>query len=178
MPGEYHVYNRARGGRAAFVDDRDRREFIALLNRYSRQFAGLVEVHAYCLMTTHFHLIVSQLRPAELERFMTGLSSAYVRYSNRRHGTGGSLFDGPYRARRLTTRKDFRWSLAYVHDNHPTGREYEFSNHRAFLDADERPGWLRIEPALAQFGAIEHYQEFFADRNLRKQLQARFFDLR
>lgn len=177
LPGAYHVYNRGRRGRAAFRDNRDRAEFLTLISRMSRQYRGLVEVHSYCLMTTHFHLIVNQLEAGELERFMTSLMSAYVRYFNRRHGTAGSLFDGPYRARRLETRKAYRWAIAYVNDNHPTGPEYAYSGHAGFIDDTARPGWQHAAVSLAEFGGTRQYLDYLENRNARKRMQTAFFDL-
>lgn len=176
-PGAYHVYNRGRGRRAIFRDDKDRREFLSLVGRFARQFARMVHVHALCLMTTHYHLIVNQLEPGALSRFMASLMNAYAKYFNRRHGKDGSLFAGPYRARRLESPKQYRWAVGYVHDNHPSGPGYEFSTHTAFMDEDRRPGWLAAGAALRQFGGRGGYERFMDDRALRARLQSEFFDL-
>lgn len=159
-----------------FRDDQDRRHFLSLVSRYALQFDGLVAVNAYCLMTTHFHLIVLQRKPGELARFMAALMAAYVRYFNRRHGQRGPLFAGPYRSRRLDTPKQFRWAVGYVHDNHTSGVEYRFASHRAWVDEAQRPAWLTVEPALRQFGDERGYTRYLATRDTRKSLQSEFFD--
>lgn len=174
--GAYHVYNRGRDGCSVFRDDHDRRHFLSLISTLAARFEGAVSVHSYCLMTTHYHLILGQNRPDELARFMAALIAAYVKYFNRRHHRGGALFAGPYRSRRFDTPKQFRWAVGYVHDNHPTGVNYRFSSHRAWIDEHKRPTWLSVEPALRQFGDEDGYKRFLKNRDTRKSLQSEFFD--
>lgn len=52
----YHVMNRGAGRKAIFRNDADRRYFLKLLQEISDRFA--VEMHAYCLMDNHYHLMV------------------------------------------------------------------------------------------------------------------------
>lgn len=184
----HHVYNRARSGRRVFVDDADRDHFLDLIacrlsrsnvcagrrHRFSVQIDG-VELFAYCLMTTHFHLVVWQRQTEALRRFMQSLISSYVRYYNRRHNKSGPLFVGPFRARPITTRKDFRWAIAYVHDNHPTGPGYRYSSHRAFIDEDLRPAWLNTATPLKRFDSITEYRDFLYKREERAALNDFFF---
>ena len=77
-----------------------------------------------------------------MTRLMQSLMIAYVRYYNRKYGISGPLFAGAFRSRPLTTDKDLRWAIAYVHANHPSGPTYRYSSHNAYLDDHQRPGWL------------------------------------
>ncbi len=52
----YHVMNRARRGQDLFLDKADRDTFLSLLNETAAMFN--LEVSAYCLMQTHYHLLV------------------------------------------------------------------------------------------------------------------------
>ena len=52
----YDVMNRGQHQDATVGDDHDRERFLSCLDRMSRQFA--VRIHAYCLMTNHYHLIL------------------------------------------------------------------------------------------------------------------------
>lgn len=174
--GVYHVYNRGHRKRAVFIDNEDRRTFIALVARFARQYEGLISVEAYCPMTTHYHLIIRQLKPAQLARFMASLISAYTKHFNGRHKNRRKLFAGPYRSRRLTTPKKYRWAVAYVNDNHPTGSDYAFSSHRAYLSAEHRPPWLETTRPLQAFGGTAGYERYMTSRDKRKQLQREFFD--
>ena len=52
----YHVMNRGNHGEVIFLDDEDRKKFLATLGETCSK-AGW-EVHAYCLMDNHFHLVI------------------------------------------------------------------------------------------------------------------------
>jgi putative transposase len=52
----YHVMNRGDRREEIFLDDRDRRKFLEALGETCDRTAW--QVHAYCLMGNHFHLVV------------------------------------------------------------------------------------------------------------------------
>lgn len=185
--GPHHVYNRAAGGRAVFRSDADRDEFLAILasrvslshfssSRYRK--AALVlgaAVSSYCLMTTHFHLIVWQSEIGALRRLLSSVMTAYVRYYNRRYGLTGPLFAGPFRSRPLTSTKELLWATAYVHANHPSGPGYAYSSHRAFVDEHARPPWLAATHVLEQFGGTDAYSGYMHRHAERATLNREFF---
>ncbi len=56
-PGSWHhVMNRGIARRSLFESRDDIRFFLACLARAVRR--GQIEVHAWCILTTHFHLLV------------------------------------------------------------------------------------------------------------------------
>jgi putative transposase len=158
--GGYHVYNRGIDRRLIFLDDKDRQAFVSLLGRFARLHGHHLEIVSFCAMGTHFHLILWQKQPGGLSAFMNSFVPAYVKYFNSRHNRKGPLFSCPYRARRLTTPKNFKWAVVYVHDNHRTGVAHRFSSHAAFVDESQRPGWLAVEPALRIFGGPAAYSKY------------------
>ena len=57
-PGAYyHVMNRGQSRRNIFMDDQGRQSFVDLLADITRLWQ--VEVHAYCFMDNHYHLLLS-----------------------------------------------------------------------------------------------------------------------
>ncbi len=83
-PGAWHhVMNRGIARRALYEDRRDVRCFLACLALAAR--AGLIEVHAWCVMTTHFHLLVRS-PVGQLSDAMRRVQREYSRAFNRRHG--------------------------------------------------------------------------------------------
>jgi REP element-mobilizing transposase RayT len=151
-----------------------RSKFRPRAHRKAGRFPG-VEVAAVCLMTTHFHLVIWQLEADAVRRFMQSLLTSYVRYYNRKYNAGGALFDGPFRSRPLNTNKQIRWAVAYVNANHPSGPDYRYSTHCAFIDEHVQPGWLKPERALMVFGGREQYATYMRDHATRAELNARFF---
>ena len=79
-----------------FIDDDDRRQFLAALREAALQ--QQVAVHAYVLLADHVHLLLTPATAAGLGALMQGLGRRYGAGFNRRHGRHGTLWDGRYRA--------------------------------------------------------------------------------
>lgn len=95
-PGRWHhVLNRAIAKRTAFETRADYRYFLSLLARAVRR--GKIEVHAWCLMATHFHLLVRST-DGRLSEAVQRIKSAYTRYFNRTRKRDGPLFRGRFRS--------------------------------------------------------------------------------
>jgi REP element-mobilizing transposase RayT len=74
-----------------FKDDVDRQDFLKTLAE-TCQKTGF-EVHAYCLMRNHFHLVV-ETPEANLVAGMRWLLSVYTIRFNHRHKLAGHVFSG------------------------------------------------------------------------------------
>ncbi len=186
-PGTFHVYNQTPDRRPAFVDDADRDVFLDILKRHlgkssvggradrkCRSIEG-VELLGFNLMTTHFHLILWQKQRFAIARLMNVVLARYVRYFNRRHGKSGPMFRGEYRAKRIRNKKQFRWTVVYVLDNHPDGVDYRYSSHRYFAAVDDSPSWLNASATLTGVGGIDAYLELLELRENRAQINAELF---
>ncbi len=79
-----------------FIDDDDRRQFLAALREAALQ--QQVAVHAYVLLADHVHLLLTPVTAGGLGALMQGLGRRYGAGFNRRHGRHGTLWDGRYRA--------------------------------------------------------------------------------
>jgi len=75
-----------------------------------------VRLYLYCLMRTHFHLVLETPK-GNLSQFMQSLNTAYTVYYNLRHDRHGHLFDGRYKAK-LVEGSEYLLALSrYVHLN-------------------------------------------------------------
>ena len=92
----YHVMSRGDRRIPIFHDDLDREQFVATLGEACRK--SVWEVHAFCLMPNHFHLVV-ETPPGNLVGEMQWLLGTYSGRFNRRHKLFGHLFSGRYQAR-------------------------------------------------------------------------------
>lgn len=165
----YHVMNRGAGRRKIFRTVGDRALFLRLLGDASAIFG--VEVHAYCLLDNHYHLLL-HTPLGGLGRAMRHLAGVYTQRFNRRHGTDGPLFRGRYRAI-LVDRDAYLLRLGrYIHFNpvaagaaaHP--REWRWSSYRAYVGAARPPAWLVCAPTLEMLGGghrHHRYRDFVAD---------------
>src|SRR5438876_6091110 len=91
----YHVTCRGNDRRSIYRDDRDREIFLERL----RGSLGIYQaiLHAYVLMSNHFHLIVETPK-ANLSEFMRQFNISYTGYYNRRHRRSGHLYQGRFKA--------------------------------------------------------------------------------
>jgi putative transposase len=110
----FHVTARAVGGDALFRDDEDRSDFIAHLSRTAR--ALLWACHAYCLMTTHYHLVL-ETRRESLSQGMHRLNGLYAQRFNARHARRGHLFENRFQAYAIDTEDHLAAAIEYVLNN-------------------------------------------------------------
>ena len=96
FPGAiYHLMARGVARLPTFLDDEDRRHFLEILGQLVA--LGALEVHAFCLMPNHYH-ILCETPDAGLARWLRHLNGDYARWFNRRHKRVGHLCPGRYKA--------------------------------------------------------------------------------
>ena len=110
----YHVMARGNERRAIFRDDRDRERFLETLALAVEQYGW--QLHAYCLMGNHYHMLVGTPR-ANLSRGMGWLQATYTARFNARHRRRGHLFAGRYKAQIVEADEYARWLVEYLHLN-------------------------------------------------------------
>src|SRR6266545_4622065 len=91
----YHVMNRGDRSQRIFLDDQDQRRFLETLGEACGKTGW--QVHAYCLMTNHFHLVV-ETPQANLVAGMKWFLGTYTIRFNRRHKLFGHVFSGRYKS--------------------------------------------------------------------------------
>src|SRR5688572_30669982 len=91
----YHVMNRGNWRAASFRGDRDRERFLETLTAVCLRTEW--QVHAYCLLGNHFHLVIETPR-GNLVGGMKWLLGVYTKRFNIRHKICGHLFAYRYKA--------------------------------------------------------------------------------
>jgi REP element-mobilizing transposase RayT len=112
--GVFHVTARGVAGNALFRDDVDRFDFISQLARSAMGF--LWTCHVYCLMTTHYHLLIESSQES-LSLGMQRLNGLYAQRFNGRHGRRGHLFEQRFQAYVLKDEKHFEEASRYILEN-------------------------------------------------------------
>ena len=150
----YHITGRGNSGRPIFRDDRDREVFLLLLSLLIERYGW--QCYGYCLMTTHYHLLVMTPKP-DLARGMQWLNGVYAQMFNRRHAHGGHVFRGRYNST-LVEREGHLVELHRYISLNPvragicrSAREYRWSSYRATIRLEPTPSFLTIEPILELF---------------------------
>lgn len=156
----YHVINRGDRQEAIFRDEQDRQRFLATLAETCLKTGW--QVHAYCLMGNHFHLVV-ETPQANLVAGMKWFLGTYTSRFNRRHRVFGHLFSGRYKALAVDGAGDYlRTVCEYVHLNPVRAklvvaeqplRSYAWSSFPLYLQSPaRRPAWLRVDRVLGESG--------------------------
>ena len=109
--GLFHVHAHSVRSDALFRDDLDRISFLRELARAGEKHGWTCM--AYCLMTTHYHLVV-EVRDGALPVGMHAVNARYAAGFNRRHRTRGHVLERRYESRRITSFADLLGVYAYV----------------------------------------------------------------
>ena len=151
----YHVTSRGDRREAIYEDDADREAFLELLGEVCTRHNWVC--YAYCLMSNHYHLLV-ETPDANLSRGMRQLNGVYTQAFNRRHGRGGHVFQGRYKAI-LVDKEAYLLELArYIVLNPVRARmvraaeAWPWSSYRATVGVVGSPRWLATDRLLAAFG--------------------------
>jgi len=106
-----HVTQHATGRDVFSLDERDRDAVVALLAKTRDRYE--LELHDYCVMTNHIHLVVRAPR-ANLPRAMQYLWACVVQRFNRRHDRRGHLVAAPYSPTPILSEEHYLATRAYV----------------------------------------------------------------
>jgi REP element-mobilizing transposase RayT len=157
----YHVMDRGDRREDIFLDDVDRQDFLKTLAEACQKTGW--QVHAYCLMKNHFHLVM-ETPNANLVAGMRWLLSAYTIRLNHRHQLFGHVFSGRYKALIVGGSGSgyLKSACGYVHLNpvraNLLGQEdrllsYPWSSLVWYLAAQpHRSAWIRVDRLLGEHG--------------------------
>jgi putative transposase len=157
----YHVMNRGDRREDIVLDDADRQRFGETLDEASAKTGW--QVHAFCLMRNHFHLVV-ETPQANLVAGMQWFLGTYTARFNRRHKLFGHLFSGRYKSLIVDGSGNgyLRTVCDYVHLNPARAKllkpeerlsAYVWSSYPLYLrPPSRRPAWLRVDRLLGECG--------------------------
>jgi REP element-mobilizing transposase RayT len=155
----YHVMNRGDRREDIFKDDDDRERFLTALGEACAKTEW--QVHAYCLMNNHFHLVIETSQP-NLVAGMKWLLGVYTKRFNIRHKLCGHLFAGRYKALIVDGSGNgyLQTVCDYVHLNPARAKvlpakvpltSFRWSSYGHYLKPSKRrPAWLRVDRLLGE----------------------------
>ena len=134
LPGfTHHVIQRGNNRQAIFATGADYQMMLALLEENSRKFG--VAIHAYVLMSNHFHLLVTPQTQEGLPQMMQAIGRRYVRYFNDAQHRSGTLWEGRYKSALIQSERYLLACMVYI-DLNPvraglaaTPADYPWSSH-------------------------------------------------
>jgi REP element-mobilizing transposase RayT len=172
---EYHITQHGIDDLPIFRDDDDRSLFHRLLGIELRRSGWLCL--AYCLMTTHYHLVLRQAE-ARLSNGLQHLNGRYAQLFNKRHRRRGHLFEARFGGRLIDDEAHRCEVLRYVHLNPSRAmpdvapEDWPWSDYGSTIGL--RPPDPLVDPAVAlePFGAElavarRNYRAFVAEADVR-----------
>ena len=156
----YHVYNHVARGERPFAVDREAERFVAVLREAKKRDS--VTVLAWCVMPTHYHLLV-RTGDVPLWRTMHYIQHRFAVEMNRRQGVAGPFWQSRYKAKAIDDHAYLDRVLGYIHLNPVSAgltrdpARYRWSGHLELLgrrrdplaDVDEALAFVEDDPAAA-----------------------------
>lgn len=173
----YHVLNRGVDKRKIFIDRQDYFRFMhnlwifndqewiysssrifrraeeihdiasRVLRRKPRKL--LVDIHAFCLMPNHYHLLLSPRIENGIPKFMRKVNMGYAKYFNIKYKRSGALFEGRYRGILVNNENYFLHLPFYIHLNpldliSPEWRNGKIKNYKEAIKFLEKYRWSSL----------------------------------
>ena len=132
----YHIYNRGVEKRDIFLDPQDYKVVISYLATYlsppspqgfslkaispshtPKNYFEQICLLCFCLMPNHFHLLIKQSEISGMNYFMRSIATRYSVYFNKKYHRVGSLFQGTYKAIKITSDQQLLHLSRYIHLN-------------------------------------------------------------
>lgn len=158
-PGaHYHVTSRGNERKDVFKSQKDREQFLSYLESAVNRYEAVI--HAYCLMSNHYHLLL-ETPSGNLSKIMQHINGAYTNYFNMKRKRSGHLFQGRYKAIVIEADEYVLQLSRYIHLNPvrvnlvAKPEEYRWSSYPEYIGARKRPEWLETSFILDYFGKGE-----------------------
>jgi putative transposase len=113
VPGyPHHVIQRGNNRQAIFAGNSDYETLLAMFEEHARKLR--VAVHAYVLMSNHFHLLATPETSDGIPQMMQAVGRRYVRYFNQGQSRTGTLWEGRYKSNLIQAERYLLACMAYM----------------------------------------------------------------
>jgi len=159
----YHAMNRGADHATTFHDNDDYQAFIDIFKQLNCRYR--FEIHTYCLMPNHYHLLIRTPLP-NLSTGMKHLNSLYTKYYNKKYKRDGALFRGRYKAILVDAENYLLRVSRYIHLNPVKARltkhpeKYLWSSYRFYTNNTAQPNWLNTNEILSCFGTKQQKNKY------------------
>lgn len=164
----YHLMGRGIRRLEIYTYEEDYLVFLAILETALAKYKCVL--HAYCLMTNHFHLLL-ETTDHEVWHLMKQLIQLYAMYYNHAHHFKGHVFEDRYKSCLVKSDVYFLQTSRYIHLNPVKAKmclrpeQYRWSSYRC-IAMGEQSKIVSAEKTLAYFGARQaatRYIDFIED---------------
>jgi REP element-mobilizing transposase RayT len=165
----HHVASRANADKLLFRESADRLQFFDELKIVIRKYEW--RCSAYCLMGSHFHLIVYTVEPT-LSAGMARLCASYARWLNWKYEGAGHVFGRRFMSQHITADAHLMEAHRYIALNPVRAEQCEtpagwrWGSYRALAGLERAPDFLDVHAVHDLFGSARAYRDFVLDERL------------
>lgn len=99
-----------------------------------------VEIIAYCIMPTHFHLILKQNIDSGITKYIGKLLNSYSKFFNTIHKRSGPLWSGRFKNKKIENDEQLLHLTRYIHLNPTSAKlidkpeDWNYSSYKEYLE--------------------------------------------
>jgi putative transposase len=137
----YHIINRGNGKQVIFNKRQDYKAFLELIKVAKARYD--IKIFAYCLMPTHFHMLILPVCAGKVSKWMQWLMTSHVRRYHQHYGSSGHIWQGRFKSFIIQEDTHLLTVLRYIEANPVraglvnSAKEWIWSSHREVIG--ERP---------------------------------------
>jgi len=149
-PGHYyHIFNRGVNKQKIFIDEQDYFQFLQRLQIILALIPmtevrtnirplpqGSFSILAYCLMPTHFHMLIRQNNDIGIGKLILKLCTSYSTYMNKKYNRVGTLFQDRFKAKLVDSDQYATYVSAYINNNPENPNQYPYSSYKEIFSSD------------------------------------------
>jgi len=175
MAGFHHIVNRGVARDNVYKCDADKEKYLEILCKACKTYR--VNVHDYCLMDNHYHLLI-ETSSENLSLFMRQINSNYAIYFNKKYKRTGHLWQGRYKSWYIVKEQYLYDLFRYIEHNPIEAKitdkvgEYPFTLLATVLNSDQEviscAEHSQIKKEIEYEGIREHLEIALTEGELKE----------
>ena len=113
--GFYHIVFRGINHQNIFEEEQDFEYMLEILKKLKQEMQ--FEIHAYCLMTNHVHILLKESQTGDISTIIKRLLTKYVMKFNKKYQRSGALIGSRYKSKVVEVDEYFIPLIVYIHQN-------------------------------------------------------------
>lgn len=141
LVGCLHIICRGNNQRRVFRYERDKNWYYRYLKKFKDE--DKIDIHHYCFMKNHVHLIVGLNQESDLSRFMKRVNLKYFYYYRKKYTYSGHLWQGRFKSKVIDSEEYLIQCGKYIELNPvragvvSSPENYEFSSYHYYAFGKE-----------------------------------------
>jgi len=169
----YYIYNRGNNKERIFKETENYKHFMRLLNKHIEPVA---DIYSYCLLPNHFHLLIQTKIPDNFQnneinysKKFSNLFNAYTKSINKKYNRVGSLFQKPFRRKKIDNEDYLRELIIYINTNsskhfYADYLTYPYSSYHTIVNEEDEKMTEFIKHYFDDIANFKHLLKIKKDR--------------